>query len=252
MNLGIIRAIMWNNTIKIHFNILFLILGFLMLNKISIAKNESLAKDLILDSSKIELRKPDSATQNELLNNTDYKYDRKGPAPKSAWEKFKEWFWRKVDEIFDSKGGSIGVRIFKYLLIGVAIGLFIYLLVKNNIRAIFYGKSASVKIDFSELEEDIHKINFDELIAEAVSKKDYRKAIRLHFLKLLKQLTDKNLISWKIDKTNHDYLIEMSNKQYKTHFKEIVYTYEYVWYGDFPLDEKGYQLTAVKFKEFNV
>ena len=36
--------------------------------------------------------------------------------------------------------------------------LIILLLLKNNVRALFYGKSAAVPIDFKEFEEDINKI----------------------------------------------------------------------------------------------
>jgi hypothetical protein len=109
-----------------------------------------------------------------------------------------------------------------------------------------------VQIDFSEFEEDIHKINFDKLIEEATSKKDFRKAIRLHFLKLLKDLTDNNLITWQIDKTNNDYSIELANNKYSSKFKELALLYEYIWYGDFPLDETNFISTILKFKEFKI
>jgi hypothetical protein len=42
---------------------------------------------------------------------------RVGPAPKTPWERFKEWFWRMVDDLFDSNGGKIGLGILQYLLI---------------------------------------------------------------------------------------------------------------------------------------
>ena len=238
---------MWNNIIKLFFLTILFSLSFLE------ARGEvSQIKKIRIDSSTVNVRKPSEAKQQELLNDDDYKYDRKGPAPKTWWDEFKEWFWRKIGEIFDSEGGSIGFKIFEYLLIAAAIVLIIYLLIKNDIRALFYGKSASVKIDFSELEEDIHTINFDELIAEALSKKDYRKAVRIHFLKLLKELTDKNLINWKIDKTNNDYLIELANSKYSSQFKDLAITYEYVWYGDFHLDETNFKSTVSKFQSFKI
>lgn len=204
------------------------------------------------DSSKVAIRLLSPEQQNTLLNNTDYKYDRIGPAPKTLWDRIKEWFWRKVFELFDSKGGALGLQIFEYLLIATAIVLIVLLLLKNNFRALFYGKSASVPIDFKEFEEDIHKINFNELIEEALSKKDFRRAVRLHFLKLLKELSDKNLIAWKIDKTNNDYSIELSNSKYSRHFKELTILYEYIWYGDFQLDERSFIATITKFKDFKL
>ena len=125
-------------------------------------------------------------------------------------------------------------------------------MLKNDIRAVFYGKSASVVIDFKEFSENIHKINFEELIADAISRRDYRKAVRLHFLKLLKELTDNNLITWQIDKTNNDYSIELSNSKFSSKFKELVLMYEYIWYGDLQLDEENFKSSILKFKEFKV
>jgi len=202
------------------------------------------------DSSNIKIKVPPSAELQKMLSDEDYIYDRVGPAPKTPWERFKEWFWRMVDDLFDSNGGKIGLGILKYLLIAAAIVLIIFLLIKNNIRSLFYGKSASIAIDFKEFEEDIHSINFQELIAKAIQNKDYRKAVRLHFLKLLKELTDKNLIKWQIDKTNNDYTIELAKSKYSAQFNELALLYEYIWYGDFELSEESFKNTVSKFNAF--
>ncbi len=204
------------------------------------------------DTSKIVVRSLNETAQKKLLNNPNYKYDRVGPAPKSPWEHFKEWFGRLIDKIFATKGGKIGLGIFEWILIIAVIVLIIFLILKNDVRALFYGKSASIPIDFKEFEEDIHKINFNDLIEDALAKRDFRKAVRLHFLKLLKDLTDNNLIKWQIDKTNHDYSIELSNSKYNSKFNELSLMYEYIWYGDFQLDETNFKTTISKFKEFNI
>jgi hypothetical protein len=203
-------------------------------------------------SAAIQVRQPDPEKQKELLEDSDYQYDRIGPAPKTAWERFVEWFWRQIANIFGSAGGVIGLSIFQYALIIAVIVIIILLVLKNDIRAAFYGKSASVTIDFKEFEEDIHKINFEELINASIANKDFRKAVRLHFLKLLKELTDNNLISWQIDKTNNDYSMELSNSMYSKSFRELALMYEYVWYGDFHLDENNFKNTIAKFKDFKI
>ncbi len=209
-------------------------------------------KEIVKDTSHTQMRLVQKEKLEEVINNKDYVYDRVGPAPKTPWEKFKEWFWHMVDELFDSKGGQVGLSIFQYALIIAAIILIIILLIKTDIRSVFYGKSASVAIDFKELDEDIHKINFEELIAKAIANKDYRKAVRLHFLKLLKELTDKNLIKWQIDKTNHDYSIELAQSKYSSQFQELSLLYEYIWYGDFDINESNFKNTITKFNSFKV
>jgi hypothetical protein len=244
---------MWSNNIKFYCTFFLLLYGLLYSTSIFCANNSVKSKKtIVFDSSKIEVRQLNVSEQQKLLSDKDYKYDKIGPEPKSLWERLKEWFWRRVDELLDTKGGSIALNILKYILIIVAIVLIVFLLLKNDIRALFYGKSASIPIDFKEFNDDIHKINFNELIANALSEKDFKRAVRLHFLKLLKELTDKNLISWKIDKTNNDYLMELANSRYNKHFKELAISYEYIWYGDFQLDETNFKITLEKFKLFEI
>ena len=242
------------NSIKRIFFLSTALLFILLKSNTAFGLTDSTQTKIVLsyDSSKVQVRQPNSEEQEKLFDNSDYQYDRIGPAPKTWWDRFKEWFWRWVAELFNSDGGQIGLSIFQYVLIGVVIVAIVLLVLKNDIRAAFYGKSASVAIDFKEFDEDIHKINFDELIADAINKNDYRKAIRLHFLKLLKDLTDKNLITWQIDKTNNDYSMELSNSKFSARFKELALMYEYIWYGDFPLDEHNFKSSIAKFKEFKI
>ncbi len=243
---------MWSNSIKFYFIFFLFLCGLFHGSAVYCKSNaDKIKTKIVFDSSKIEVRQLNEIDQKKLLSNTNYNYDKVGPAPKSLWQRFKEWLGRKIDGIIDTKSGSIVLEILKYILIVASIVLIIFLLLKNDIRALFYGKSASLSIDFKEFEEDIHTINFNELIDIALSEKDFRRAIRLHFLKLLKELSDKNLISWKIDKTNNDYAIELADTRYK-HFKELAISYEYIWYGNFPLEEIHFKSTIEKFKMFEI
>lgn len=242
-----------NNIKRVLF--LFSVLFFALLKSNTVfALNDSVHATTVLsfDSSKVQIRQPNPKENEKLLENSDYKYDRVAPAPKTWWERFKEWLWRMLERIFSTDGGQLSLSILQYVLIGAVIVIIVLLVLKNDIRAVFYGKSASVSIDFKEFDEDIHKINFDELIADAIIKNDYRKAVRLHFLKLLKELTDKNLIAWQIDKTNNDYSMELSNSKFSSQFKELAFMYEYIWYGDFQLDETNFKSSILKFKEFKI
>ena len=150
----------------------FLLFSLLFSTKAFSAKDSAAVKVAIpCDSSNVQIRKPNSVEQKSILENADYKYDRIGPIPKSPWERFKHWLSEMFEKLFLSKGGQIGFSIFQYIVIIAVIVIIVLLVLKNNIRALFYGKSASVAIDFKEFEEDIHTINFDELITKAISKK---------------------------------------------------------------------------------
>lgn len=206
---------------------------------------------IVKDTSRIVLRQPPAEKQEELLADKDYLYDKVPPAPKTPWERFWDWVERKIDEVFSSEGFSNFWDVFQYVLIVAAIGLIIWLLMKNDVRGLFYGKSVSTDIGFKEVSENIHEIDFDKLIEEAVARKDFRRAVRLYFLRVLKVLSDKELIAWKADKTNYDYYLELRESRYQGPFKELSFLYEYIWYGDFGITEDVYKGASEKFKEFN-
>ena len=237
-----------------YFTIAFYIIYGLLysLNVYSIPNTSKPGFTIPLDSSKIEVRTLTAADQEKLMGKSDYIYDKTGPAPVSLWNRFWNWFWRLIEKIFDSKGGKLGWNIFKMALIIAAIVIIIVLVIKNNLRTVFYGKSTAVAIDFKEFADDINKISFEELIAQAISNKDFRKAVRLHFLKLLKELTEQNIIKWQPNKTNTDYSMELADSKYYKQFNELSFMYEYIWYGDFRLDETNFRSAISKFKEFHL
>ena len=68
------------------------------------------------------------------------------------------------------------------------------------------------------------------------------------FLNVLKNLSDKKLIDWNVEKTNHDYLKALKTEQSKTVFAELLYIFEYVWYGEFEVNEETYHQLKKKFE----
>lgn len=104
-----------------------------------------------------------------------------------------------------------------------------------------FGKSSKKKIATSDIEqEDIHMINFEKMIRDSKNNNDYRLAIRYYYLWLLKRLTDKTVIEWDIEKTNSDYLYEISDLKLRKDFAYLSYIYDYSWYGEFTLDETAF------------
>jgi hypothetical protein len=224
---------------------------FVFLFSFLFSANGSAKERFTEDTSHVTVRSLDPVTQQKLLSDPIYQYDKIGPKPESAWDRFWEWLGRKLGDGMNSDG-NIGFLIFEFILIAAALALIIYLLLKNDAGRLFYGKSANVQIDFSEFDDDIHRVNLDELIAKAMLSKDLRRAVRLHFLKLLKELSEAGHIKWQIDKTNKDYSIELSNSHFHNNFRELASLYEYVWYGDFQADENYFQSAISKFNAFKI
>ena len=53
----------------------------------------------------------------------------------------------------------------------------------------------------------------------------------------------------RLQKTNSDYLAEINNDDIKLNFSKITWLYDYIWYGDFAIDENGYSRAERSFLE---
>ena len=152
------------------------------------------------------------------------------------WSRFLRW----LDENFfgplrDVTPGWFS-RGFYYVLAAAGITFALLRLLRMDIAGTFYRKRTKNGVTFDVVPEDIRALDFDRLIDEAVAARDYRRAVRLLYLKTLKTLTTRNLIDWQRDKTNREYIDEVpaSNRR---DFAELTRLFEYVWYGDFAVDE---------------
>jgi len=93
-------------------------------------------------------------------------------------------------------------------------------------------------------------MNFDAEIEKAISRHDFRLAVRLLYLKCLKQLSDKELIRWQIDKTNAAYIYELTDPVQKQTFGLLTRQFEFIWYGDFPIDKDTFSKINALFQNF--
>lgn len=104
-------------------------------------------------------------------------------------------------------------------------------------------------VHLSEEEELIKDKDLPKLIEQAIDEGNYQLAVRYYYLLLLKNLSDKEFISWQQEKTNEDYIKELASKQ-QLHgdFKKLTYLYDYVWYGEFSIDKEKFVQAESKFK----
>lgn len=66
----------------------------------------------------------------------------------------------------------------------------------------------------------------------AYDKGDYRVAFRLLYLDTLKRFVEKNWIVYRKEKTNFDYLMQLSNKPVYSAFGQLTLAFDEIWYGD--------------------
>lgn len=200
------------------------------------------------DSSTVRARYPDAEQVRSYQNDRAYRYDRVPPPPRSLLGKIWEWLNAKLQKLLQSREyRSVG----QYVLLALIAGLVVWLLRKAEVLGfLFPKKTQSAPLDYENLTENIHEISFDNRIDEALAGRNYRLAVRLLYLRTLKHLTDRNLIAWQPNKTNRQYALELGNSPLRPDFEQLTTQFEFVWYGDFPVDERRFRELSDKFRRF--
>jgi hypothetical protein len=185
------------------------------------------------------------------LADEDFRYDRDvRPQAPSLWQRIQQWFFDKLFEALSNEQTRGYWKWGIYIFCGLVIVYVILKLTKTNIRGLFFGAAQSGHLPFSAANENIHAIDFEKQIAEAIAAQQYGNAIRLFYLKTLKQLTDRQLIDWRINKTNQDYLQELGKKEIAPAFRDLTFLFEYIYYGDFRITHTDFEQAQAAFKNF--
>ena len=170
----------------------------------------------------------------------------------SLWHRFWSWFWHWVGEHLSNNGSILGL-FFTYLFIALGLGALAFLilrLVGVDPLNIFRNRAVSANIPYAESLENIHEIDFDSEIERSIAQHNYRFAVRLLYLKCLKQLSDAGQIQWEINKTNSVYINELTNTEQQIAFNLLTRQFEYIWYGDFIIDAPVFQKVNTLFHDF--
>ena len=141
--------------------------------------------------------------------------------------------------------------LFWVLLIGAFIALLIWFLTTGNINLFRRGPKASSIESEEEIETDnIFEINFEKEIQKAIDAANYRLAVRLMYLRTLKDLSLQNLINYTHEKTNSDYLFQLAGSSYYKNFFRLTRDFDYTWYGHFPLSQESFSIIQNDFNNF--
>jgi len=175
----------------------------------------------------------------------------------SLWNDIKNWFYNRLSEFFqwlfgvEEAAGALAVflRIIPYILLAVLIFLLIRFFLKANSRALMHSQKNQSVVGLSEEENIIKNENIQELIKSAIAQKDYRLAIRYYYLSILKLMSHKEFIEWEIQKTNDDYIKELKETNFNQSFVKITRLYDYIWYGNFSIDEPKFRRAETVFSE---
>ena len=150
--------------------------------------------------------------------------------------------------------GLFNSDIVTVLLWTLAIGFVLFILYRFFLaEGAFKRRSKSAKNAEAKVEEEIitKESDFEALIRQAIQSSKYRQAVRYQYLRTLHLLAGKNMLALARDKTNFQYVSEISNRNHKQPFAALTLNYEYVWYGEFEIDKNIYEKIESNFRSFN-
>ncbi|AXT54218.1 DUF4129 domain-containing protein [Aquimarina sp. MMG015] len=239
-----------------YFLLLILIIPFSISAKIqdsiSVKQSEEIVYDL--DSSK-EIREFSSDKIKEYRNEEDFNYT-EYEEPDNIWTQFKRWvgqLWGKFLQWIFGVGEVTGFwavlfKLLPYLVIIGVLFLLGWLFMRVNPRDMLFEKQEAPQIILTEDEDIIQNQNIEQLIQQALKANNYRLAIRYYYLSVLKQLSENEFINWESQKTNTDYLKELTDNSLKNKFQNITRLYDFIWYGSFDINQTSFEQAEQKFK----
>lgn len=164
-----------------------------------------------------------------------------------------ENFRRETDKKLKEETPFFARDLVQAILWAIIIGGFIVFMIiyLKNSQVRLFRRSVAIDNDESGLDtSDIFSVNYESEIEKAAASGNYRLAVRLMFLRLLRNMSGRNLIEYKQDSTNFDYLLQLRSGQYYHEFFRLTRNYEFTWYGQFDLDPGKYRIIKSEFDQF--
>ena len=224
--------------------ILFCLLIFCFSFSISAIPTTTINQTIAQDSTKINVRKPSESKMTVLRKLKDYQYTaQESQVIDTWWNRLLKRFFNWFGNLFTGGANSTFWKIAAYVFVATVVVYVTLKLIGVNFTGL-YQKKNNNEIPYESFGENIHVIDFADSINEAITQKNYRLAVRLYYLKALKELSDNEMIDWRINKTNRSYVYELNSPTLRPDFERITLQFEYAWYGDFSVDEE--QFTTIK------
>lgn len=181
---------------------------------------------------------------------------------KPQWEKLsRKYNYTENIKKLDIKPGkppspsrfSLGTMWLKYLLWGLVILVLVTLLVWLLV-SVFKNSAEKVESNasFKSLTiEDIEEANLEGFLSQSLADGSFKEAIRIRYLMLIRTLNRLQLVTWKKDKTNGAYVVEMYGKAGFDLFREVTVSFERAWYGEKLVGESEYLSIVPVFDRLN-
>ena len=185
------------------------------------------ADTLVCDTVQIALWQSDPA----------YSYNRELITPEIN---FFEWIGKQFGELLRKIFGSRFAEEYSGVVL-ICIAIIILLLIVWFVyrkRPELFMSSRQNTLPYTVGEDTIYGVDFSGGIADALSRRDYREAVRLLYLQTLKRLSDAERIDWQLYKTPTQYLNEVRLPA----FRQLTNHFLRVRYGNFEATEELFHM----------
>lgn len=225
--------------------LLILILLFQFLSPVSGHSQEdpAVTYELSIDTTRVEVRSFDAQRVKELKEDPDFQYTQSPTLAESLWQRFLQLLAQFFQKLFAGAMSTNWGRVFVYAAGVIAIVILVMMVFRINAYQVFLSGADRGSFTPTSFEENIHEMDFESLIHEAILREDYRQGVRLVFLHALKILSDRQVIHWQAGKTNHDYVEEIRSSPIKSDLKGLSFYFDYAWYGHFSVSEAAFRKT---------
>lgn len=182
----------------------------------------------------------------EKYNDNNFNYSQT-KAKSGWWTRFKQSISDFFKNLFNIKNAGQASRITDIsikiagVIIFILVIYFIFKAIINKEGHWVFGKSSDKNIiPVTDIAANIHQADFKSLIKDAEDNNNFRLAVRYYYLWLLKHLSEKEIIEYDAEKTNTDYQYEIKNAEISKQFAYTSYLYNYIWYGEFNVDQSQF------------
>lgn len=179
---------------------------------------------------------------NVLLADKELQYVKKKPEPvrNTSW----------LEQIFSGIVRLVGLFPFAivYLVIACA-GLLLYIYLRQNGYLFKKTKPDADKV-VKLTDEELDAETYHQQIEQAIISGKFRTAVRLLYLQTLRVLVDKEIITYSREKTNAAYLRSLASTPWYKAFATLTLDYEYIWYGEVPVNDEQFNVIHRKFRQF--
>lgn len=198
---------------------------------------DEVVKKTEYDDEKINIKKFDSKEWKKVVGSTDYQEKPEEPQKPATGSGINIPWANPV------------LKVIAYAIILAIVVAVLYFVAKNIKIDQLVDKRALTADDPMSHVEHIEELDVNQLLQKALAEGNFKLVVRLYFLRLLKKLNEGEVIAWKKDKTNRDYLSEIFARNfYFNELRQLTLAYEQIWYGEHVIPDESYKELFTEFE----